>query len=248
MTVRRSLEDRVGLLAGAVLAVLTSGVAGALVLDAGRPPATAAQADAAERVVTAAYTVAAVPVNLELVQPPAPPVPAPAAAPGAPAPATAPAPADPLCSGAGWQQRRGAAALTSLRRPADAALFDLSFEPGRAGVIGLATVHERRLQVFVRPCSELSDRLLRHVVAHELGHLVDGARLTDDLRSQWLAVRGLDPATPWYGCNTCTDFGTPAGDFAEVYAQWQTGASTNRSELSGSPARSELEALAARFF
>jgi hypothetical protein len=115
-----------------------------------------------------------------------------------------------------------------LRRPGDASAFRISYEPGRSDVIGLATVHEGRMQVFVRTCDKLSRGLLAHVVAHELGHLVDGARMNGELRAQWLAARGIPADTPWYGCNSCADFATPAGDFAEVYAQWQTGASRNQ--------------------
>jgi hypothetical protein len=63
-----------------------------------------------------------------------------------------------------------------------------------------------------------------------------------------MQARGIDPRTPWYGCSRCADFATPAGDFAEVYAQWATGASSNRSQLSGDPGRAELAGLASRFF
>jgi hypothetical protein len=162
--------------------------------------------------------------------------------------AAAPAPADPLCSGDGWEQRRGEAALASLRRPGDASAFRISFEPGRSGVIGLAALREGRMQVFVRSCDALSPSLLAHVVAHELGHLVDADRMDAELRAQWMALRGIPTGTPWYGCDACSDFATPAGDFAEVYAQWQTGARGNRSQLAPAPSPGELAELAARFF
>lgn len=247
----RSLEARAGLLAALVLTVLTGGAASAVALEesasgAGRSPASAAVSSAvtvAPRVLVetdlsigVAWEVPATTVEAPVEPPVAPPVAAFAAAP------------DPLCSGNGWQQRRGEAALGSLRRPADADGFRLSFEPGRSGVIGLAVLDQGRMQVFVRSCADLPSSLLRHVVAHELGHLVDAARLTDDQRAQWRAVRGIPADSPWYGCNACTDFATPAGDFAEVYAQWQTGAGSNRSELAGSPSPTELADLAARFF
>jgi hypothetical protein len=262
----RSLEARAGVLAVLVLTVLTGGAASAVALEQSvlgvAPSEAAAVATAAQvqprvlvesdRLVVAAWEVPATAVEVVIEQP----APAPADPPATPVSAASPqqaapapsVPADPLCTGAGWQQRRGQAALDALRRPSDAAAFSLSFEPARAGVIGLATVHEGRMQVFVRPCGQLSASLLRHVVAHELGHLLDGARLTEAQRVEWMQVRGIAPGTPWYGCNGCVDFATPAGDFAEVYAQWQTGAGSNRSELAGSPSAGELQDLAARFF
>jgi hypothetical protein len=250
-----------------LLAVLTCGVLAAVQLQggAGLLPAAAQDAPPPDVVVLPAAEVAPVPVELqpgpapELTAPAAPapaataateptaPVAPPPAAPRPAAPAPAAAPADPLCSGAGWEQRRGQAALASLRRPGDAARFRVDFPPGRPDVIGLATVHERRIEVFVRPCADLSTELLRHVVGHEIGHLVDGDRLTDALREEYRAVRGIPAGTPWYGCNSCADFATPAGDFAEVYSQWQRGASTNRSQLAP-PSSGQLAEIAARFF
>jgi hypothetical protein len=185
---------------------------------------------------------------------PAAPQPAPAApapAPPAPAPPAAPvqvAAADPLCSGAGWEQRRGEAALASLRRPGDASRFTVEFKPAHSAYMGMATVHERRMEVFVRSCDAQSTELLRHVIGHELGHLVDGARMNDGLRAEYLAMRGIPGDTPWYGCNTCVDFATPAGDFAEVYSQWQRGASSNRSQMAPAPSGGQLQEIAARFF
>ena len=86
------------------------------------------------------------------------------------------------------------------------------------------------------------------MLAHELGHAWDKTRLTDAQRTAWMRVRGIPAGTPWQGCHRCTDFATPAGDFAEVYAQWRRGATDNRSELAGAPSPAELDALAREFF
>lgn len=251
----------------AALAVLSSAVVAALAL-----PATAGPRGAVKSEVSAATAVA--PTSLVLRFPPAArpsasatpraprtatatPSRAPASRPLAsrtpPAPASgatgtrAAAPADALCSGAGWERRRGELALASLRRPGDAQSFRVDFLPGRSDVLGLAYLGERRVEVFVRSCAELSDSLLRHVVAHELGHLIDAA-MPSGRREEWLAARGIAPGTPWLGCNGCADFATPAGDFAEVYAQWQRSAADNLSELGSAPSSVELDRLAARFF
>ena len=33
-----------------------------------------------------------------------------------------------------------------------------------------------------------------------------------------MELRGIDPKTPWFGCSRCSDYKTPAGDFAETFA------------------------------
>ena len=152
-----------------------------------------------------------------------------------------------MCSGADWQQRRGQAALASLR-PAPAPAYALRFEGAKDGFLGLTKPASRSVVIHVRSCAQESPALLRHVLAHELGHAWDKTRLTDAQRAQWLRLRGIPAGTPWFGCDACTDFATPAGDFAETYAQWQRGATSSRSELAPAASPAELERLAARFF
>ena len=154
-----------------------------------------------------------------------------------------------LCSGDGWQQRRGQAALDSLRAGAASRTgFRIEFTGARKGYMGLTHLNERRIEMFVRDCGAQTDELLRHVMAHELGHAYDTVRNNAAVRAAWQAARGIPASTPWYGCSGCTDFATPAGDFAEVYAQWARGASTNRSQLAGDVPPAQLAALASRFF
>lgn len=151
------------------------------------------------------------------------------------------------CSGPGWQQRRGETALGSLR-PAPAPGYPVTFKPSVAGFYGLTKPAQHVIDVYVRGCATESDALLRHVVAHEIGHAWDKTALTDAQRGAWLAARRIPAGTPWQGCNRCTDFATPAGDFAEVYAQWRRGATDNRSKLGGAPAPAALDRLAREFF
>ena len=192
----------------------------------------------------------------ELAQPAVVEAAAPAAAPPAPAPApaapvAAPAPQAPaagLCGGDGWQQRRGQAALASLRAGAERTGFRVTFSGARKGYMGLTHLNEGRIEMFVRSCDVQSDELLRHVMAHELGHAYDTTHMTSAKREAWKAARGIPAGTPWYGCSGCTDFATPAGDFAEVYAQWARGATSNRSELAGDASAAELASLASEFF
>lgn len=59
------------------------------------------------------------------------------------------------------------------------------------------------------------------VLGHEIGHAVDFSRMGDERRREWMELRSL--SGPWYGCWGCTDFGTPAGDWAEAVGHTITG-------------------------
>ena len=253
-----SSERTAGWVAAAALTVLSSAAVAALTLAAGTPtldatatlPSSAAMLaePAANDRVVASYRTAPTPVSLVFPEP-APTAAAPAASPATRAPRVSAARrANPLCEGAGWQTRRGAAAVAKLRRPADARAVPVAFRPARPDVLGMADLHARRVDVYVRSCATQSDTLLLHVVAHELGHVLDATRMNDDLRARWMAARGIPAGTPWFGCSRCSDFATPAGDFAETYAQWQRGATTNRSQLAPPPSRAQLASLARTFF
>ena len=158
-------------------------------------------------------------------------------------------PAASLCSGSGWQERRGRAALASLRPGAATRTgFRIEFKGARSGYMGLTHLQQHRIEMFVRGCGVQSGELLRHVMAHELGHAYDTVKMSAASRRAYQLARGIPLSTPWYGCSGCSDFATPAGDFAETYAQWARGASTNRSQLAGDVPPAQLAALAQRFF
>lgn len=256
-----------------LLAVLATGVLAAGVLNAQRMSAVAeqrvtARAEVAPAAIDAGVIeLAAAPAEAsrdrELPAPtaspeppppaPAPPAPAPPAPapPPAPVPTAAPPPPAPpsgLCSGEGWQQRRGQAALASLRSPSDADTITVRFLPARGDVMGMAHLNAGVIDIYVRPCSAQSDALLRHVIAHEIGHIVDAQRMDDAQRAEFKRMRGISASTPWFGCNACADFATPAGDFAETYAQWQRGATNSRSQLAPAASPAELDQFAALFF
>ena len=250
-------------IAGAALTVLSSAAVAAVTLSAAPLPVAAPPAPAPQARLVAAAQAAPEALVLSF------PAPAPAQAAPAPAPAPATASRSTLsrtavaaarrststststnrnCTGRGWEQRRGQAAIQRLRRPADARAVGVAFHAGRPDVLGLAELTRGTVDVYVRSCAKMSDALLLHVVAHELGHVVDGTRLTDAQRDAWKAARGIPASTPWYGCNGCADFATPAGDFAETYAQWQRGSRTSRSQLAPPATPAQLGRLAGRFF
>jgi hypothetical protein len=172
--------------------------------------------------------------------------PAPVARPtAAPAPVT-PAAAAPS-SGCADPASRAAAALASLLHPVPAGVT-YSVKPGGGALKGMTYYDSHHVDLFVASCGRESDALLRHVVAHETGHAWDSLHMTAQLRADYLAARGIPAGTPWFGCSGCQDFATPAGDFAETYAQWQRGASDNRSELAPPATPAQLGDLGARFF
>jgi hypothetical protein len=127
-----------------------------------------------------------------------------------------------LCSGSGWEERRGRDALRTLGDPSTSG-FRIVFHRERDGFYGMTRARSRMIEVYVRSCERQSAELLRDVVAHELGHVHEAAQLDDPDRAAWLRARGISPRTPWYGCHECADFPTPAGDYAETYAQWLRG-------------------------
>jgi hypothetical protein len=51
-----------------------------------------------------------------------------------------------------------------------------------------------------------------------------------------------------YGCHERADFATPAGDYAETYAHWLRGDTTNLTELAAAPSPKSLPSLAEGFF
>lgn len=157
-------------------------------------------------------------------------------------------PSGPLCSGTGWEQRRGATMLARIRYPYWGLAFSIDFLGARAGFLGYTSYRDRIIEVYVRPCSEESDVVLEHTIAHEIGHAVDDSFSDETRRAQWDRVRGIPAGTPWYGCSTCSDYDTPAGDFAETFAYWQVGPSDYRSLIAPPPAPAQLREVAALFW
>lgn len=85
-------------------------------------------------------------------------------------------------------------------------------------------------------------------ILHEWGHVVDAERLTEEERADYVALRGLDPGTPW---RTATGHGIdewamqPSEDFAEVMvALWTDGAHVVRTAAPvGQPTSETFDAV-----
>ena len=264
MTSARTLLTgrRAWLTAGSLSLVLVGGLTQELLpspAEAAAPRLVANSADA-PTVVEPSTQAAAPAAQAAPAAAPAPASPAPVAKPAKPAAPAAPAKpaaapkknkaapsATDVCSGPGWQQKRGSRALASLRHGTPAGVT-VAFKGARSGYLGLTYPDRGHIDMFIRPCSSQSWSLLRHVMAHEMGHAYDGRYMTAASRAAYMAMRGIPASTPWFGCSYCTDFATPAGDFAEVYAQWQRGASTNRSQMAAAPGPAALARIASVFF
>ena len=140
-------------------------------------------------------------------------------------------------------RQRGELALANFKYDWQNGLpgWEISFHQGRKGVLGYTFVQEKRIEVYVR--DQMSNSLLSHVIAHEVGHAIDVTQNSGDDRRRWQKQRGIEDK-PWWPGNGATDFSTGAGDFAESFAAWQVGTASFRSNL-GEPPDSAARSLMA---
>lgn len=119
--------------------------------------------------------------------------------------------------------------------------WTVSFVPGDGDVAGYTWSKEERIEIFVREDS--TPEFLYRVLAHELGHAVDVSLNSGDDRRAWLEARDIADA-PWWPGSGKADFETGAGDFAESFAVWMTGQTTDfRSELGSAPDTKQLQVM-----
>ncbi len=140
-------------------------------------------------------------------------------------------------------ERVGRDALAGISYPWQELLdgWTIEFQTSTDGLFGLTLVPERRIEIYVRP--DQSPAMVRHVIAHELGHAVDVTLNDGPDRRRWEEARGLSSA-PWWPDSGAADFRTGAGDFAESFAAWQVGPSGFRSELAPPPDGAQIQLLA----
>jgi hypothetical protein len=141
--------------------------------------------------------------------------------------------------------QRGARVLASLHYPWQALGYSVVFLPGRDGYLGLTDAQAKRVTIWVRGTE--SDVVLAHTIAHELGHVLDFTHGISTRRALYLSLRGLAPGSEWFGCPGGTDFQTPAGDWAEVFAYWLAGPGDFRSTVGPVPTPAQLAALRSLF-
>jgi hypothetical protein len=123
--------------------------------------------------------------------------------------------------------------------------YNIVFLAPKPGLRAMTFPAERRIEVYARPLDD--SRLLAYDIAHELGHAFDMTFNTTKTRKQWMQARGINPNTPWFGCNRCSDFKTPAGDFAETFALLLLGPGNFSGKIASPPTAEQIPVLKAFF-
>jgi hypothetical protein len=136
-------------------------------------------------------------------------------------------------------------ALSFIEFPWQELNYEIVFLPARVGFRAMTFRKTHTIEVYLRPQDDT--RLVAYDIAHELGHAIDLTYNTQDSRERWMKSRGIDPATPWFGCNECSDFSTPAGDFAETFALLLLGPDYFAGRLAPRPTADQTSALRAFF-
>jgi hypothetical protein len=120
------------------------------------------------------------------------------------------------------------------------------FLPGRVGYRGRTLPEQKRIEIYVR--QEDTARMVAYDLGHELGHAVDVTYSTPARRSSYRSIRGIPADARWFGCADCSDFATPAGDFAETFGFMVTDPGFNwRSVLGRPPTNDQIAAVTALF-
>ena len=194
-----------------------------------------------------AFEVAMDPVTTTTTTPPPTPPPTVVTAPRVTAPPTTAKPrvvvaaTPPL-----FVEQRGQQALALLNYPWERLGYRIEFQGPRTGLLGVTDSSTKLITVFVRDRHTVAQ--IARTLAHELGHALDFSQTTVYEAKQYLAIRGLPfDIADWYPCNACTDFSSPAGDFAETFASYLLGPGDFRSEIGPAPSADQLAALGAIF-
>jgi hypothetical protein len=114
------------------------------------------------------------------------------------------------------QHDRKQAILSLIHYPWEELGFNISFLGSRFGYRAMTLTARRRIEVYLRPGE--SEEQQAYDLAHELGHAFDLKYNDDARRRKWRELRGIKISAPWFGCDACPDYATPAGDFAETFA------------------------------
>jgi hypothetical protein len=144
-------------------------------------------------------------------------------------------------------EERGAAALALINFPWQQLGYRVDFVGGRVGVLGETNSTLHTITIYVRDGQ--TPQQLARTIAHEMGHALDFSFTTIAEARQYLAIRNLPyDVKDWYPtCDGCTDFGSPAGDFAETFAYYLFGPGDFRSLIGSEPTAEQLAQLTAIF-
>jgi hypothetical protein len=132
-------------------------------------------------------------------------------------------------------------ALSMIAFPWQQLKYDIVFMPPRPGFRAMTFPKAHKIEVYARPLDEPG--LVAYDIAHEIGHAIDMTFNTKETRKKWMVLRGIDPATPWFGCSRCSDYNTPAGDFAETFAFLMFGAERFAGRIAPPPTPEQIPLL-----
>lgn len=143
------------------------------------------------------------------------------------------------------EEARRAAALRLIDFPWQELDYDIVFMPPQRGLRAMITFSKHRIEVYARPGE--NSQTLAYDIAHELGHAIDVLQNTAESRKRWMETRGIDVSTEWFGCNRCSDYDTPAGDFAETFAFLLLGPGHFRGRIAPPPSGEQIDTLLSFF-
>src|SRR5262249_25562373 len=123
--------------------------------------------------------------------------------------------------------------------------YQIVFGSPRHGLRAMIFPDKHRIEIYARPAD--SARLLAYDIAHELGHAIDLTFNTAEIRQKWMELRGIQPATPWFGCEKFSDFNPPSGDFAETFVFLFRGPGHFYGRIAPPPVQAQLPSLEAFF-
>lgn len=190
--------------------------------------------------------VSAAAVTSTTTAPPGVPAPPPVVAVPTTPPTTAPTTtAVPAVTAAPSLHDRGAAALALVPFPVERTGYELIFEGHRDGYLGLTSTVNKTITIYIRPSQ--STREIAKVIAHEVGHAVDVEFTSETERLLYRQIRGIDGRSWYPDCSGCTDYDSPAGDFAETFAMAMVGDVGFLSTVAARPTPSQIGALATIF-
>lgn len=140
-------------------------------------------------------------------------------------------------------ERRRSEVLSLIRYPWQTLGYEIVFLAPRPGYRAMTIAGKHRIEVYARPGE--SPLAQAYDLAHELGHAFDLEFNNAERRARWLELRRVDRGKRWFGCDGCSDYDTPSGDFAETFAFLLLGPGNYHSRLALPPTPTEITALAA---
>jgi hypothetical protein len=123
-------------------------------------------------------------------------------------------------SGTPQEQAAIRKALDELVWPVDPAAFSVKVVPPKSlppNDMGMYVYPQSVILIDSLVVNDPERQNLTHVMAHEVGHMVDLQYLDDQTRSEFMHIRGFSETADWTGAGTAWET-QPQEDFAEVYA------------------------------